>query len=121
MSASYARKNGIKDESQCLLLVTKGRKSGEKRAVALTYFIIAGNLLVVGSKGGAPQDPAWVENLRAEPRATIYQKRRKRSVTARIAADAERAALWAELAEKVPTYAHFQQQVSREIPLVILE
>ena len=56
MSAKYAKQNGIKDESQCLLLVTKGRKSGEKRTVALTYFNVAGRLLVVGSKGGAPAE-----------------------------------------------------------------
>ena len=121
MSAKYAKQNGIKDESQCLLLVTKGCKSGEKRTVALTYFNVAGRLLVVGSKGGAPADPAWVNNLRADPKATIYIKRRKRNVTARIAAGEERAALWGELSEKVPTYAHFQQQISREIPLVIFD
>jgi F420H(2)-dependent quinone reductase len=121
MSAKFAKQYKIKDESQCLFLETKGRKSGVTRSVALTYFEIAGRLFVVGSKGGAPTDPLWVENLRAEPKATIYIKRRKCAVTARIAAGNERAMLWGQLAENVPTYAQFQQQLSREIPLVIFE
>jgi len=75
----------------------------------------------VGSKGGAPTDPAWVTNLRADPKAAIYVGGKKRRVTARIAAGEERAVLWQRLAADVPTYAQFQEQVSREIPLVILE
>jgi len=121
MSGKFAKQAGIKDESQALLLEMKGRKSGKKRTVALTYFNIAGRMLVVGSKGGAPDDPVWVKNLRADPKATIYVKRRKADVTARISEGNERAMLWGQLAEQAPTYAHFQKQISREIPLVIFE
>lgn len=121
MSSSFARKQGIQDESKCLLLITTGAKSGKKRSVALTYSEVAGRMLLVGSKGGAPTDPSWVVNLRANPKATIYVLGRKYEVNTRIAAGQERAMLWGILAEKVPTYAGFQQQISREIPLVIIE
>ena len=121
MSGKFAKQHGIKDESKALLLVTTGAKSGKPRSVALTYSEIAGRMILVGSKGGAPTDPSWVVNLRANPSATIYVLGRKYYVTTRIASGQEREMLWGILAEKVPTYAGFQQQISREIPLVIIE
>ena len=121
MSREYARKNGLKDESRSLLLVVKGRKTGKKRSAALSYFTIDGHMLVVGSKGGAPDDPAWVTNLRADPNVTIYVDRKPRRVTARVAAGDERKSLWQTLSAAVPTYAEFQKGIAREIPLVILE
>ena len=121
MSGKFAKQHGIRDESNSLLLVTTGAKSGKPRSVALTYSEIAGRMILVGSKGGAPTDPSWVVNLRANPKAVIYIRGRKYEADTRIAAGQERAMLWGILAEKVPTYAGFQQQISREIPLVIIE
>ena len=121
MSAVFAYQNGIKNESRTLVLVVKGRKTGRKRSVALAYFEIGGHLLVVGSAGGSPIDPQWVTNLRANPDATAYIARKARRVTARISTGEERRGIWEKLAEQVPTYAHYQAQVIREIPLVVLE
>jgi deazaflavin-dependent oxidoreductase (nitroreductase family) len=121
VSRAFARANGLEDKGRYLLLVVKGRKTGKKRAVALSYFEIDGRMLVVGSKGGAPTDPAWVTNLRADPNVTIFVDRKRRSVTARIAAGEERKVLWQKLTADVPTYAGFQSGVEREIPLVILQ
>jgi len=121
VSRAFAKAHGLEDKGRYLLLVVKGRKTGKKRSAALSYFEIDGHLLVVGSKGGAPGDPAWVANLRADPNVTIYVDRRPRRVTARIAAGAERESLWEKLSAAVPTYAEFQKGIEREIPLVILE
>ena len=121
LSAVFAWQAGIKNESRNLALVTRGRKSGKKRTVALSYFEIGGHMLIVGSAGGAPQEPQWVRNLRADPHATIYIARKPRRITARIAEGAERQAIWARLSVQVPTYAQYQIDAGREIPLVILE
>ncbi len=121
LSTLFARQNGIKNESRVLVLVVKGRRTGKKRSVALAYFEIDGHLLVVGSAGGSPTDPRWVENLRAEANVTIYVARKPRKVTARISDGDERRGIWEKLAVQVPTYAHYQTLVTREIPLVILE
>lgn len=121
LSVVFAQGAGIKNESRNLALVTRGRKSGKRRTVALSWFEIDGHMLVVGSAGGAPEDPQWVRNLRADPNATIYIARKPRRVTARIAAGAERQAIWNKLASQVPTYAGYQAGVMRAIPLVILE
>lgn len=121
MSAFFAYQNGIKNESRTLVLVVKGRKTGKKRSVALAYFEVDGHLLIVGSAGGSPIDPQWVTNLRANPGATIYVARKARRVTTRISTGEERRGIWEKLSTQVPTYAHYQAQVIREIPLVILE
>ena len=59
--------------------------------------------------------------LRANPEVALYIGRKRRAARARISAGEERAALWAELTKRVPTYAHYQSLTTREIPVVILE
>src|SRR6516165_8655076 len=54
-----------------LLLTTTGAKSGERRVSPLAYFRIDGKLIIIGSFAGAPVNPAWVHNLRANPRARV--------------------------------------------------
>jgi deazaflavin-dependent oxidoreductase (nitroreductase family) len=121
LSRAFARASGIQDRGRYLLLVTKGRISGKKRSTSLSYFEIDGRFLVVGSGGGAPEDPHWVRNLRADPNVTIYVDRRSRGVRARIAEGEEHALLWGKLVAGVPTYSQLQKQAARQIPLVIFE
>ncbi|MCB0946608.1 MAG: nitroreductase family deazaflavin-dependent oxidoreductase, partial [Mycobacterium sp.] len=54
-----------------LLLTTTGAKSGEPRLSPLAYLTIDDKMIIVGSKAGADTNPAWVHNLRANPRAHI--------------------------------------------------
>jgi deazaflavin-dependent oxidoreductase (nitroreductase family) len=54
-----------------LLLTTTGAKSGEPRVAPLVVFRIDGKLLIVAGYGGADVNPAWVHNLRANPRAHV--------------------------------------------------
>ena len=50
-----------------LILTTTGRKSGEQRQNALIYGMAGDNPMIVASKGGNPQHPAWYLNLRDKP------------------------------------------------------
>ncbi|MFM9002256.1 MAG: nitroreductase family deazaflavin-dependent oxidoreductase, partial [Acidimicrobiaceae bacterium] len=54
-----------------LLLTTTGRKSGELRRTALIYGRDSDDYVIVASKGGAPNNPLWYENLVAQPKVTI--------------------------------------------------
>src|SRR6202000_1563632 len=70
------RGNGGKGRGQfaktdLLLLTTTGAKSGQQRVSPLAYFRIDGKLIIIGSFAGAPNDPAWVHNLRAHPQARL--------------------------------------------------
>ncbi len=124
----FARRTGLARDAdlssrkaRALVLVTRGRRSGRNRSVVLPCFTFDGKTFVVGSRGGAPQDPDWVGNLLKTPAATIYLERRPRKVCARIASAAERAHLWPQLIAVAPTYAGYQARIERQIPLVILE
>lgn len=116
----FARRAGFRPQP-ALLLETRGRQSGLRRQAALPYFRIDGKLLVVGSKGGLPTDPAWVGNLRADPSVRVWIARKGFQARARVTSGDERAALWTELLARVPTYAHYQSLTTREIPVVALE
>ncbi|MBS0578124.1 MAG: nitroreductase family deazaflavin-dependent oxidoreductase [Proteobacteria bacterium] len=104
-----------------LVLVTRGRKSGRRRAVVLPYFTFDGMTFVVGSKGGADEDPDWVRNLRMTPAATVYVQRKPRTVSTRFATAKERSQLWHQLVAFAPTYDGYQKGTRREIPLVLIQ
>lgn len=124
----FARRAGLAKDPQfesrkaeALVLVTRGRRTGRPRSVVLPYFTFDGRTFVVGSKGGAHDDPDWVLNLRARPRATVYIRRQARPAITRFATAAERAVLWPRLIAVAPTYESYQRGTHREIPLVIVE
>jgi deazaflavin-dependent oxidoreductase (nitroreductase family) len=107
-------------KAQALVLVTSGRRTGRERSVVLPYFTFEGKTFVVASKGGAPDDPDWLGNLRATPAATVFIGRRAKNVITRIATKEERATLWPRLVALAPTYEAYQKGTRREIPLVII-
>jgi deazaflavin-dependent oxidoreductase (nitroreductase family) len=104
-----------------LLLTTIGRKSGQRRTAPLLYIEDDGNVIVVGSQGGLPNDPLWYRNLQANPRCEVQIKRRKIEMTARTASREERELLWPRLVAHYPDFASYQSWVERIIPVVILE
>jgi deazaflavin-dependent oxidoreductase (nitroreductase family) len=75
---------------------------------------------VVASKGGSPENPAWFENLQADPDATIEVRDEEIPVRASVAEGEERERLWRLMAEVWPAYDEYQQKTSREIPIVVL-
>ena len=104
-----------------LLLTTRGRSSGEPRTTPLIHRTDDGRWVVVASKGGAPRNPAWFENLKADPEAEIEIKDEKIPVRARAADGEERARLWRHMTEVWPAYDDYQRHTDREIPVVVLE
>ncbi len=103
-----------------LLLTTTGRRSGRPRQVPMQYMPRGDSLVVVGSNGGRPTDPAWVGNLLAHPQVEVQIRRRVQPRTARVVTGAEREALWRELAQFYPGYPHYATLTEREIPVVEL-
>jgi len=107
--------------TKTLILTTTGRKSGEPRKAPLIYGEHDGDYLVVASKGGADEPPAWYVNLKADPSATIQVWGEKLAVTARDATDAEKAELWPIMTAEWPAYDEYQKKTDRPIPVVVLE
>ena len=104
-------------------LTTTGRKSGTPRTVMLTSPIQDGDrILIVASRGGDPQHPAWFLNLRDEPKVEVsFKGGAKQPMLARIATPEERAELWPRVVTTYKGYGGYQTKTDREIPLVFLE
>jgi deazaflavin-dependent oxidoreductase (nitroreductase family) len=105
----------------CLVLRTKGRKTGELRKFPLIYGEHGDDLVLVASKGGAPEHPGWYLNLLAEPDAEVQVKADVIPVRARTAEGAERQELWDLMLRQWPDYDGYQANTDREIPVVVLE
>ena len=103
-----------------LLLTTTGAKSGARRTTALTYLDAGGAFVVIGSFLGEPRHPAWVHNLRANPRAAVQVGAREIAVTAREAQGDERARLWQQIVALNSEYRAYEGRTDREIPVVVL-
>jgi proline iminopeptidase len=105
-----------------LLLVTKGRKSGEKFMFPLFYGKAGASYYIVASKGGAPDHPGWYKNILANPEVEIQVGTAAMKARARTAAGAERETLWKDSLTFWPFYADYQKKAgSREIPIVVLD
>lgn len=100
-----------------LLLHTVGAKSGQPRLSPLAYLTIDGKMIIVGSYAGAPNNPAWVHNLRANPRARIEVGTETWDVEARELPADERDATWPKVVEYSTVFAGYQANTSRTIPL----
>jgi deazaflavin-dependent oxidoreductase (nitroreductase family) len=104
-----------------LILTTKGRKSGAPRSTPLIYRTHGEDHVIVASRGGAPDHPAWYLNLGAEPEVTVQVLGDRFKARARTASAEERPALWALMTEEWPAYNEYQRNTRREIPVVVLE
>jgi deazaflavin-dependent oxidoreductase (nitroreductase family) len=102
-----------------LLLSTTGHSSGLVRTTPLIHCTDGGHWIVVASKGGTPEHPAWYDNLVANPDATIQVLAEEIPVSASTATGAERDRLWALMTEVWPAYDDYQAKTSREIPIVV--
>jgi deazaflavin-dependent oxidoreductase (nitroreductase family) len=104
-----------------LLLTTTGAKSGEPRLSPLAYFTVGDKMFIVGSYAGADFDPAWVHNLRANPRAHIEVGTAAYDVVARELPPAERDEIYPKLVEQAPVFGEYQANTDRVIPLFELQ
>jgi deazaflavin-dependent oxidoreductase (nitroreductase family) len=104
-----------------LLLTTTGRKSGEKRMLPLIYGKDDDRFLVVASKGGHPDHPAWYKNLVSNPDVEVQVGPARFRARARTANYDERPRMWRTMAKIWPDYEKYQASTQREIPVVILE
>lgn len=106
-----------------MVFQTIGARSGIIRNCVLPYSRDGDRYFVVGSKGGAPTDPAWAINARANPACWLTIDRKKIAARAYIADGEERARIWQRLMDDgVELYAEYQKNaLPRILPIVILE
>jgi deazaflavin-dependent oxidoreductase (nitroreductase family) len=99
-----------------------GRKSGAALTLPLIYGRDGDRVLIVASRGGAPDHPAWYKNLVAQPRVALQIEAEKFDARARTASGEERARLWQLMTKIWPAYNEYQvKAATREIPVVVME
>jgi deazaflavin-dependent oxidoreductase (nitroreductase family) len=106
----------------CVIVVNRGVRSGQLHRTPLMRVEHDGSYLAVGSKGGAPQNPAWVANLRANPQVEVWDGPDRGDFVAReVEGGDERAAWWERAVAAFPNYAEYQERTERLIPVFVLE
>lgn len=104
-----------------VMLTMRGAKTGATRKVPLMRVEHDGSYAAVGSKGGAPEDPQWVHNLRAHPDITLQDGTETFDVSAREISGSERDEWWPRCVATFPPYAEYQTKTDRQIPVFVLE
>lgn len=102
------------------LITTVGRKSGEKRTVALIYMQDGDDVILVASKGGMSKHPQWYLNMEANPDCDVEIGTTITPMKARRASDEEKAAYWPRLLKVYPDYDDYQARTTRNIPVMVL-
>lgn len=105
-----------------LLLTTRGRKSGEPRALPLIYGTDGDSYVIIASKGGMPKHPVWFLNLEAHPECELQVGAKHVTARARVLGEGEeRERIWNRMVKIYPPYVDYQKATDRRIPVVILD
>ena len=119
--ANEGRVGGPFEGAPVLLLTSTGARSGEQRTTPVVYLRDGDRMVIFASKGGAPTNPAWYHNLRANPAATVEVGNETTGVNAVVTEGEERERLFNRQAELFPQFADYARKTTREIPVVALE
>lgn len=117
------RRNGGKVGGQfegfpLLLLTSTGARSGAQRVNPVAYFDIDDRIYVVGSAAGRENNPAWVHNIRANPRVSVeIGSEAPKPATARELPRDERDSIYSVVVERAPGFGEYQQRTDRLIPV----
>ncbi|GIE92905.1 nitroreductase family deazaflavin-dependent oxidoreductase [Paractinoplanes rishiriensis] len=120
----YEESGGVKATTlrgmPVVVVTSVGAKSGKLRKTPLMRVEHEGEYLAVGSLGGAPKNPVWVYNLRANPRVEVQDETEKHDYLAREIEGEEREVWWERAVAAYPDYADYQKKTDRIIPLFVL-
>jgi deazaflavin-dependent oxidoreductase (nitroreductase family) len=119
--ANGGKAGGMFEGMPLLLLHNVGAKSGRELVTPLVYLDEGGNQVIFASKGGAPNNPGWYHNLKAEPNVSIEVGTDTLDVVAEEATGEERDRIYAIQAEQQPQFADYAQKTDRKIPVIVLK
>ena len=119
--ANQGRVGGPFEGATLLLLHHVGAKSGKDRINPLVYNRDADRYVVFASKAGAPTNPDWYHNLKANPNVAIEVGTETINVVAEEATGEERDRLFQAQVERSPQFAEYQSKTDRLIPVIVLK
>ncbi len=120
--ANGGRVTGMFAESPLVVLTTIGAKSGKPVTTPVVHTNDEhGNVVVVASKGGAPDNPQWFRNMVANPKVIVELPGETYEARARVTSGQERQRLYDAQAAAMPGFDEYRKKTTREIPVVVLE
>lgn len=119
--ANDGKVGGPFEGAPILILHHVGAKSGTTRETPLVYQPLDAGYAIFASKAGAPTNPDWYHNLKANPGITIEVGTDTVDVTARVAEGDERETIWSNQKSAMPQFAQYEADTSRVIPVIVLE
>ena len=120
--ANEGRVGGPFEGARLLLLRHRGARSGTERVNPLAYQDLGdGKVAIFASKGGAPTNPDWFHNVRANPDVTVEIGTKTYSGRARVAEGEEHDRIWTRQKELMPGFADYERKTSRQIPVIVVE
>lgn len=119
--ANDGKVGGPFEGAPMLLLTTTGAKSGQPRTVPVVYLPDGDRQVVFASKAGAPTNPDWYHNLRANPDVSVELGDERFDARAVVLTGDERDRLFATQADRNPGFKDYQAKTTRVIPVVALE
>lgn len=119
---SFAKATGIPNSAlglpfDLVYLTTTGHRSGAPRKVPLLGLSVDEGVVVVGTNWGGEHDPGWVQNLRADPGATLERDGTTSMIVATPVFGSAFEENWRRLVELWPPYAVYRERTDREIPM----
>ena len=118
--ANDGRVGGMFEGSTLLLLHHVGARTGTQRINPLMYSRDGDRYVIFASKAGAPTNPDWYHNLKANPNVSIEVGTDTIDVVASEATGEDRARLFQAQTERSPQFAEYQSKTDRVIPVVVL-
>jgi deazaflavin-dependent oxidoreductase (nitroreductase family) len=104
-----------------VVITNRGAQSGKVRKTPLMRVEHDGKYAAVASQGGAPKNPLWYYNFKADPHVVLQDGQKITEMTAREVTGAEKAQWWERAVAAYPPYAEYQEKTSRQIPVFVLE
>ncbi len=111
---------GWLDGAPVMLLTMTGAKSGRELCSPLVYSTDGDDVIIIASKGGAPEHPNWYHNLVANPQVTVEVGTDKYEATAHLTGEDERARLFAAQAAQMDNFNDYEKSATehgRVIPV----
>jgi deazaflavin-dependent oxidoreductase (nitroreductase family) len=103
-----------------ILLTTVGAKTGKLRKTPLMRVEHNGEYAIVASLGGAPKNPVWYYNVKANPRVELQDGATTGDYEAREVFGDEKLVWWERAVHAWPDYANYQAKTARQIPVFVL-
>lgn len=119
--ANGGKVGGMFANAPMILITMKGAKSGQERVTPLVYSKDGNRYVIIASMAGAPNNPDWYHNLKANPMVTVEIGAEKFKAKASLTSGDERERLFNQQAALLPVFNDYRKKTTRQIPVFVLE